>query len=93
MQPYPRARREKRSLLKKMNMLIGTFFGEVGSDLLRKLPSGVEDKDQIRAELAPLARTEPQFAARALLTLRIRVGWLGSSDSEPPGGVCLGARH
>ena len=33
------AAREKQSLLKKMNMVIGTFFSEVGTDLLKKGPN------------------------------------------------------
>lgn len=35
--------REKKSLLKKMNMLIGVFFSEVGTGLMRHFSSFVED--------------------------------------------------
>jgi len=43
--------REKRALLEKMNMVIGAFFGEVGTDLLGLLGAFDEKPDAIRAEL------------------------------------------
>lgn len=41
--------REKRSILKKLNMVIGTFFSEVGTELLRKF-------SQLDPELANIAK-------------------------------------
>jgi hypothetical protein len=43
------ARREKKALLKKMNMVIGAFFSALGRDLLVKFPELVENT----ADLAP----------------------------------------
>ncbi len=41
------ASREKKSILQKMNMVIGTFFSEVGLELLRCFGDFVENADQI----------------------------------------------
>jgi len=41
--------REKQSLLKKMNMVIGTFYSEVGTDLLKKM-SGFDKKAELIGE-------------------------------------------
>ena len=43
--------REKRSLLKKMNMVIGAFFSEVGTDLLNQFSSFALHYDMIRVNL------------------------------------------
>lgn len=43
--------REKRALLKKLNMVIGAFFNEVGTDLLKKLIVLDEDFDEVRQNL------------------------------------------
>lgn len=40
--------REKRALLKKMNMVIGAFFSEVGINLLKSLPTFNESYESIR---------------------------------------------
>ncbi|HPA72530.1 MAG TPA: hypothetical protein PKY31_09685 [Spirochaetota bacterium] len=45
------ARREKKLLLGKMNMVIGVFFSEVGSGLLARLASFDGNIDKIRARL------------------------------------------
>lgn len=45
------SQREKRALLQKMNMVIGAFFGEVGTDLLDLLAEFDEQPDAIRGEL------------------------------------------
>lgn len=48
------ARREKQALLKKMNMVVGTFFSEVGTSLLALLdPTAGHEK--LRASLLPEA--------------------------------------
>jgi voltage-gated potassium channel len=44
-------RREKRVLLEKLNMLIGTFFSEVGTKLLAYLSDWDPNLDRIREEL------------------------------------------
>jgi hypothetical protein len=43
--------REKRNLIKKLNMVIGVFFSEVGTDLLRFFYTFVPDAQAIKAEL------------------------------------------
>ena len=45
------AQREKRMVLKKLNMVIGTFFSEVGLDLLSRFSSGKLESDSLRKEL------------------------------------------
>jgi hypothetical protein len=45
------SRREKRSLEHKMNMVIGTFFSEMGTELLTLLLPAVKDAPQIREQL------------------------------------------
>lgn len=43
--------REKRVMLEKMNMVIGTFFSEVGGELLTRITSFDPDTDKIRHSL------------------------------------------
>jgi len=43
--------REKQAILKKLNMAIGTFFSEVGSDLLKKCSSFDQDVSKISQHL------------------------------------------
>ncbi len=45
------ASREKRSILQKMNMVIGTFFSEVGLELLRSFGDFVENAEQIETDV------------------------------------------
>ena len=45
------ARREKRVLLKKLNMVIGTFFSDVGLELLRRFSEYVENGEQLSRQL------------------------------------------
>jgi hypothetical protein len=43
--------REKKSMLQKLNMVIGTFFSEVGFELLRRFSDFVENADQLEREV------------------------------------------
>lgn len=45
------ASREKKSILQKLNMVIGTFFSEVGMELLRRFSDFVENADQLENEV------------------------------------------
>jgi len=45
------ASREKRSILQKMNMVIGTFFSEVGLELLRSFVDFVENAEKIENDV------------------------------------------
>ncbi len=51
--------REKKARLHKMNMVIGTFFSEVGSDLLRALVAIDQSRGEMEGRLARLAQ-EPK---------------------------------
>ena len=44
-------RREKQAMLKKLNMVIGSFFSEVGTELLRLILQGESDKQTIPKHL------------------------------------------
>ena len=46
------SRREKQSMLNKLNMVIGAFFSEVGTPLIRNLLPGYEGREEISCELA-----------------------------------------
>jgi len=46
------ARREKQAIFKKLNMVVGAFFSEVGNNLLRQLLGCFEDSKEISAGLA-----------------------------------------
>ncbi len=45
------ASREKRSLLQKLNMVVGTFFSEVGIELLRRFGDFIDNADQLECEI------------------------------------------
>ena len=45
------SRREKRSLLNKLNMVIGAFFSEVGTQLLKSFSDFASHEDQIKKDL------------------------------------------
>ena len=44
-------RREKQAMLKKLNMVIGSFFSEVGTELLRLISQGESDKRTIHTHM------------------------------------------
>ncbi len=45
------ASREKKSILQKLNMVIGTFFTEIGMELLRRFSDFVENAEQLENEV------------------------------------------
>ncbi len=51
------ARREKRQMLKKLNMVIGTFFSEVGLELLRRFSAHVRNVNTLSCDL----RVQPDW--------------------------------
>lgn len=61
--------REKRSLLKKMNMVIGAFFSEVGAKLLKHFSNFYPDMDKIRKDLI----ITDGWSAKELSALRKRL--------------------
>jgi hypothetical protein len=64
------ARREKKSLLKKMNMVIGAFFSALGRDLLAKFPPFVDNLSELAPRLAFSGRWEKPDFRRAMETTR-----------------------
>ena len=60
------SRREKSVLLKKLNMVIGAFFSEVGMKLLAMLAGFLPDIEKVRSQLLPSAQwSEKEFQAAA----------------------------
>ena len=45
--------RDKKSMLEKLNMVIGAFFSEMGSELLERLTTFDPDREQISSDLIP----------------------------------------
>ena len=62
--------REKRALLKKMNMLIGTFYIEVGTDLIRLLSKYTGDLSSIREKMLVAAKWTAKDFENARVSLR-----------------------
>jgi hypothetical protein len=60
------ARREKQAMMKKLNMVIGTFFSEVGQELLKKFPVFVENA----ALLAPQLEIGPGWSKKDFINAR-----------------------
>ena len=58
--------REKRTMLKKLNMVIGAFFSEVGSALLEKLSDFDPDVERVRKDLV----TVENWSGKEFITLR-----------------------
>jgi hypothetical protein len=57
--------REKQAMLKKMNMVIGTFFSEVGTELIQKCSSCDADVASLRQQLIVTAQWTGSDFARA----------------------------
>ena len=75
-------RHEKRSLLDKMNMVIGAFFSEVGTDLLATLSRFDERAGSIRDDLIPRSDwSDAQFAAVGR-SLRAHAGTISLDRGE-----------
>jgi hypothetical protein len=64
------ARREKKILLKKMNMVIGAFFSVLGRELLGRFPSFVDNFAELAPRLAFNARWDKADFRRAMETAR-----------------------
>jgi hypothetical protein len=70
------ANMEKRSRMEKLNMVIGAFFVEVGTDLLTYLSDADPELDAIRSELVITAKwTDAEFAriTKSLETYSYRI--------------------
>lgn len=75
-------RREKQAMLRKLNMVIGAFFSELGTGLLGRLALADEHLDELRANLIPTAtwNAASYAAARQALSEHKVVIDLGSVD-------------
>lgn len=62
--------REKRGKVQKMNMVIGAFFSEVGTELLRQFSALDPHFQQIRGELLISSKWSPQEYARTKRSLQ-----------------------
>jgi len=62
---------EKKARLKKMNMVIGSFFSVVGRDLLTKFPAFVENAAQLAPQLAFNTHWDKAAFARAMKTAEL----------------------
>jgi hypothetical protein len=60
------ARREKKARMKKLNMVIGSFFSDCGLDLLRRFPAFISNI----AELAPRLEFAPRWQKKDFLGAR-----------------------
>lgn len=60
------ARHERRQLLHRMNMLIGTFFGELGIRLLGQVAPAIVNRDEVLQNLAVAADWTPARFKAAL---------------------------
>lgn len=72
--------RERQTLRRKLNMVIGVFFSEVGTRLFRDLATYVEHNEQLRQSLLVTAHwREQEFdsALRFLQTNEVRISCLG----------------
>jgi len=70
--------REKRAILKKLNMVIGTFFSEVGTDLLKKCAVFDPDAEQITRGLVVTKDWSDKEFTRVQKQLKEHVGKIDS---------------
>jgi len=62
------AQREKRAMMKKLNMVIGTFFSEIGLDFLKKFSIFVENSEILACDLAISAKWGKKDFQKAMRT-------------------------
>ncbi|UCB51576.1 MAG: hypothetical protein JSV10_06155, partial [Candidatus Zixiibacteriota bacterium] len=77
--------REKRGRLEKLNMVIGTFFSEVGTELLNFFSNSDPDLEKIRGELVVGKGWSEQDFAKVSVKLRgydygVKMGALGLEE-------------
>jgi len=60
------AQREKRVLMKKLNMVIGIFFSDVGLELIKKFAVFVENTGELRSQLEFSAHWQNKDYSRAM---------------------------
>jgi hypothetical protein len=73
-------RRERQARLKKLNMVIGVFFSEIGNALLAACLRVDRRADEIRAVLAPAASFPPAVLAETAARMR---GWRTTIEPRP----------
>jgi hypothetical protein len=85
-------RRERKALLTKLNMVIGAFFSEVGTELICRLVKFDSDLDAVRGHLVFNAKwTEADFAAARLAVTGHETICIDQGDLE--GLKCFMTEH
>ena len=64
------AHHEKKKIIQKLNMVIGTFFSELGTKLLGKLTPCMDNLEELRPSLDVEAQWKPADFKRALAAVR-----------------------
>ncbi len=64
------SRRDKQSMMKKLNMIIGTFFSEVGMDLLKQFSAFVNNAENLEKKLKILPIWRKKDFQRAIASAR-----------------------
>jgi hypothetical protein len=64
------SRREKRSIMNKLNMVIGTFFSEVGLELLRRFSNFVINSQNLEKQLELSPNWEKNDFRKAMLAVK-----------------------
>ena len=64
------SRREKQAMMKKLNMVIGTFFSEVGLDILKKFSTFVNNAENLEKKLKILPIWRKKDFQRAIASAR-----------------------
>lgn len=77
--------RERQSVLRKLNMVIGVFFSEVGNRLLRELSAYVVTRDDLKQRLRINGAWKEQEFSQALAYLRQNDITIESSHCEKAG--------
>ena len=76
------ARHERNSLLRKMNMLIGTFFSEIGTGLIGALAREMEEREALTARLAVRSDWTPRdFAEASRYTRSLDVRYVATPEN------------
>jgi len=81
------ARHERHRLLHKMNMVIGTFFSELGTRLLADMTTCLENRDEVLPSLAVTARWQAADYRKALARAAA-VEYRFAMDRLDPEAIC-----
>ncbi len=74
--------RERQTIMRKLNMVIGVFFSEVGNQLLKEISAYVVMCDNLRRELQVTAQWKQEDFGRALAYLQSHEAHIDSTDCD-----------